>query len=70
MRTFLFLFAALVVTFTTSFAQAPAAQAKHTDQVKAVLTPEQYTKFDQLKDEQRDKMRERRLNGTTTPPNN
>ena len=48
MRKFLFLFAALVVTFTTSFAQAPAAQAKHTDQVKAVLTQEQYTKFDQL----------------------
>ncbi len=40
-----------------------AAQAKYTEQIRAVLTPEQYTKFDQLKDEQRDKLRERRASG-------
>ena len=40
-----------------------AAQAKYTEQIRAVLTPEQYTRFDQLKDEQRDKLRERRASG-------
>ncbi|WP_046244674.1 hypothetical protein [Hymenobacter terrenus] len=40
-----------------------ATQAKYDDQIKVVLTPEQYAKFNQLKDEQRDKMRERRANG-------
>lgn len=40
-----------------------ASQAKYDAQIKAVLTPEQYTKFTQLKEEQRDKMRERRANG-------
>ena len=40
-----------------------AAQAKYTDQIRAVLTPEQFTKFEQLKDEQRDKLRERRTGG-------
>ena len=40
-----------------------AAQAKYTEQIRAVLTPAQYTRFDQLKDEQRDKLRERRANG-------
>ena len=40
-----------------------AAQAKYQDQIRAVLTPEQFTKFTQLQAEQRDKMRERRANG-------
>ncbi|MBD2722538.1 hypothetical protein [Hymenobacter armeniacus] len=40
-----------------------AAQAKYTEQIKAVLTPEQFAKFDQMKDEARDKMRERRASG-------
>ena len=40
-----------------------AAQAKYIEQIRAVLTPEQYTRFDQLKDEQRDKLRERRASG-------
>ncbi|HEX8330115.1 MAG TPA: hypothetical protein VF629_21445 [Hymenobacter sp.] len=40
-----------------------ASQAKYTEQIRAVLTPEQFTKFDQLKDDQRDKLRERRANG-------
>ena len=40
-----------------------APQAKYTEQIRAVLTPAQYTRFDQLKDEQRDKLRERRANG-------
>lgn len=39
-----------------------ATQAKYDEQIKAVLTPEQYTKFDQMKDERRDKMREQRGN--------
>ncbi|MBF9223558.1 hypothetical protein [Hymenobacter ruricola] len=42
-------------------------QAKYTEQMKAVLTPEQFAKFDQLKDEQRDKMRERRASGQGRP---
>ena len=40
-----------------------AAQAKYTDQIRAVLTPEQFAKFEQLKDEQRDKLRGRRADG-------
>jgi Spy/CpxP family protein refolding chaperone len=40
-----------------------AAQARYDAQIKGILTPEQYTKFSQMKDEQRDKMRERRANG-------
>ena len=40
-----------------------ASMAKYDAQVKGILTPEQYTKFSQLKDEQRDKMRERRQGG-------
>ncbi|UOQ96282.1 hypothetical protein MUN81_13595 [Hymenobacter sp. 5317J-9] len=44
-----------------------AAQAKYTDQIKAVLTPEQFAKFDQMKDDARDKMRERRASGQGRP---
>jgi protein CpxP len=40
-----------------------ASMTKYDAQVKGILTPEQYTKFSQLKDEQRDKMRERRQGG-------
>jgi hypothetical protein len=40
-----------------------ASMAKYDAQVKGILTPDQYTKFTQLKDEQRDKMRERRQSG-------
>ncbi|MBO2007943.1 hypothetical protein [Hymenobacter negativus] len=40
-----------------------ASMAKYDAQVKGILTPEQYTKFSQMKDEQRDKMRERRASG-------
>lgn len=44
-----------------------AAQAKFDEQLKAVLTPGQYTKFDSMRDEQRDKLRERRAAGTGRP---
>ena len=44
-----------------------AAQAKSDEQLKAVLTPEQYTRFTAMKDEQRDKMRERRAAGAAQP---
>ncbi|MDO7847546.1 hypothetical protein Q5H92_14345 [Hymenobacter sp. M29] len=37
-----------------------ASQGKYTEQIRAVLTPEQFARFEQLKDEQRDKLRERR----------
>ncbi|WP_310395018.1 hypothetical protein [Hymenobacter sp.] len=40
-----------------------ATQAKYDAQIKAVLTPEQYAKFDQLKDDRRDNLREQRANG-------
>jgi protein CpxP len=40
-----------------------ASQTKYDTQIKAVLTPEQYAKFGQLKAEQRDKLRERRASG-------
>ncbi|MBF9140175.1 hypothetical protein [Hymenobacter properus] len=40
-----------------------AAQARYAEQIRAVLTPEQFVKFEQLRDEQRDKLRERRANG-------
>lgn len=40
-----------------------ASMAKYDAQIKGILTPEQYTRFSQLKDEQRDKMRERRQGG-------
>ena len=44
-----------------------AAQTKFDEQLKAVLTPEQYTRFDLMRDEQRDKLRERRAAGTGQP---
>ena len=44
-----------------------AAQAKSDEQLKAVLTPEQYTKFTAMRDEQRDKMRERQAAGAAQP---
>lgn len=40
-----------------------AAQAKYQDQIRAVLTPEQLTKFTQLQAAQREKLRERRAGG-------
>lgn len=40
-----------------------ASQTQYDTQIKAVLTPEQYAKFGQLKAEQRDKLRERRASG-------
>ena len=44
-----------------------AAQAKSDEQLKVVLTPAQYAKFTAMRDEQRDKMRERRATGTAQP---
>lgn len=40
-----------------------ASQARYDAQIKGILTPEQYARFSQLKDEQRDKLRERRAAG-------
>lgn len=40
-----------------------ASQASYTGQIRAVLTPEQFARFDQLRDEQRDNLRERRATG-------
>ncbi|WP_460546936.1 hypothetical protein [Hymenobacter daeguensis] len=40
-----------------------ASQARYDAQIKGILTPEQYARFGQMKDEQRDKMRERRQSG-------
>lgn len=42
-----------------------ASQARFDEQIKAALTPQQYARFSQLKNEQRDKLRERR--GTRQP---
>ena len=47
-----------------------AAQGKYLDQIKAVLTPEQFTKFAQLQDQQRSQMRERRQGNATSPAQN
>lgn len=44
-----------------------AAQAKFDEQLKTVLTPEQYTKFNLMRDEQHDKLRERRAAGRAQP---
>ncbi|WP_345122763.1 hypothetical protein [Hymenobacter antarcticus] len=44
-----------------------AAQAKFDEQLKAVFTPEQYAKFNAMKDGQRDKVRERRAAGAGQP---
>ncbi|HEX8507096.1 MAG TPA: hypothetical protein VF630_17160 [Hymenobacter sp.] len=43
--------------------QLKATQAKYDQQVRAVLTADQYAKFDEFKDQQRDKLRERRAGG-------
>lgn len=43
--------------------QLKALQAKYDGQIRAVLTPEQYGKFDQLKDDRREQVRERRAGG-------
>ena len=40
-----------------------ATQVKFDEQLRTVLTPEQYTKFDQLRGEQRDNLRKRRAAG-------
>ncbi|WP_201978667.1 hypothetical protein [Hymenobacter rubidus] len=40
-----------------------ANQAKYDEQIRAVLTPAQYTKFDQLRTEQREKLRDFRATG-------
>ena len=45
-----------------------AAQAKFDEQLKTVLTPEQYTKFDLMRNAQRDKLRERSAAGQQTAP--
>lgn len=40
-----------------------AAQANYDGQIQAVLTPEQLIRYNQLKDEQRTRLQERRTNG-------
>ena len=40
--------------------QLKTAQANYDQQIRAVLTAEQYSKFDQQKDDRRDQVRERR----------
>lgn len=43
--------------------QFKASQAKYEEQIRAVLTPEQFAKFDQMKDDRREQMREQRQGG-------
>ncbi|WP_426061516.1 hypothetical protein [Hymenobacter sp. B1770] len=43
--------------------QFKASQAKYAEQIRAVLTPEQFSKFDQLRDERRDHMPEQQPGG-------
>ncbi|SFQ00953.1 hypothetical protein [Hymenobacter arizonensis] len=43
--------------------QLKASQTKYEEQIRAVLTPEQFTKFDQMKDDRREQMREQRQGG-------
>lgn len=45
-----------------------ASEARADEQIKTVLTPEQFTKFAQMRDEQREKMRERRANAPAGQP--
>lgn len=45
-----------------------ASEARADEQLKTVLTPEQFTKFAQMRDEQREKMRERRANAPAGRP--
>ncbi|MDB5271154.1 MAG: hypothetical protein JWP58_4194 [Hymenobacter sp.] len=44
-----------------------ANEARTDEQIKKVLTPEQFTKFTQMRDEQREKMREHRAANATAP---
>lgn len=44
-----------------------AAQARFDEPLKTMLTPEQYTKFNLMRDEQRDKLREHRAAGQAQP---
>ncbi|GAB3867829.1 hypothetical protein GCM10028824_11080 [Hymenobacter segetis] len=44
-----------------------ANEARTDEQIKTVLTPEQFTKFAQMRDEQREKMREHRAAGANAP---
>ncbi|WP_035563306.1 hypothetical protein [Hymenobacter sp. IS2118] len=43
--------------------QLKTTQATYDQQIRAVLTPEQYSKFEQQKDDRRDQIRERRAGG-------
>ncbi|MGY3090374.1 protein CpxP [Hymenobacter sp. UYAg731] len=45
-----------------------ASEARADEQIKTVLTPEQFLKFSQMRDEQREKMRERRANAPAAQP--
>ena len=45
-----------------------AAQARFDEQLKAIFTPEQFTKFNQMQAEQREKMREHRAQGPAAAP--
>jgi Spy/CpxP family protein refolding chaperone len=44
-----------------------ANEARTDEQIKTVLTPEQFTKFAKMRDEQREKMREHRAAGANAP---
>ncbi|GAB3844908.1 hypothetical protein GCM10028822_02690 [Hymenobacter terrigena] len=44
-----------------------ANEARTDEQIKTVLTPEQFTKFSKMRDEQREKMREHRAAGANAP---
>ncbi|GAB2867762.1 hypothetical protein [Hymenobacter ruber] len=44
-----------------------ASEARADEQIKTVLTPEQFTKFAKMRDEQREKIREHRANNAAAP---
>ena len=44
-----------------------ASEARADEQIKTVLTPAQFTKFAQMRDEQREKMREHRATNANAP---
>ncbi|WP_216689236.1 hypothetical protein [Hymenobacter siberiensis] len=44
-----------------------ASETRTDEQIKTVLTPEQFTKFSQMRDEQREKMREHRAANANAP---
>ncbi|MBH8569759.1 hypothetical protein KB206_12765 [Microvirga sp. STS02] len=44
-----------------------ASEARADEQIKTVLTPEQFTKFAQMRDQQREKIREHRANNAAAP---